>query len=190
MVRLAKILQEPSATLYPVPAALVSSAAPGYRPNIITLAWVGVVASAPPQIGISIRPSRHSHALIAESGEFVVNIPTEGELGATDYCGSVSGCQVDKFAACGFTAVAASKLAHAPLIAECPVNIECQVTKSLDLGSHTLFIGQVVAVHVEEALLDQEGRIDHLRAKPFAYAQGKYYSLDRFLGRHGFSVAR
>ncbi len=187
---MAKILQEPSTILYPLPAAMISCADAEGRPNIITLAWVGTVASTPPHVAIGVRPSRHSHRIIASSGEFVVNIPSAGQLHATDYCGCVSGREVDKFAACGFTPSPASQLKYAPTIAECPVNIECKVAHSLKLGSHTLFIGQVVAVQVEESILDEEGRIDYQRARPFAYVNRNYYALGDLLGQHSLSMRK
>ena len=187
---MAKILQEPSTILYPLPAAMISCADAEGQPNIITLAWVGTVASAPPQVAIGVRPSRHSHRIIAASGEFVVNIPSASQLHATDYCGSVSGREVDKFAACGLTPGPASKLKYAPIIAECPANIECKVAHSLNLGSHTLFIGQVVAVQVEESVLDEEGQIDYQRARPFAYVNRNYYALGDLLGQYGLSVRK
>jgi flavin reductase (DIM6/NTAB) family NADH-FMN oxidoreductase RutF len=172
--------------LYPVPVVLVTCTDDSGRPNIITLAWAGVVCSEPPQIGIAIRPGRHSHGLVEKSGQFVVNIPSEDLLEAVDICGTVSGRDVDKFARTGLTPEPALRVAP-PLIGECPVNMECAVRQKLSLGSHDLFIGEVVAVHVDTAVLAEKGRIDFAKAKPFTYNQGEYWGLGNMLERHGFT---
>ena len=175
--------------LYAVPVVLVTCVDDCGRANIITLAWVGVVCSEPPQIGIAIRPDRYSHGLIEKSGQFVVNIPGEDLLGAADICGTVSGRDVDKFARTGLTPEPASQVAP-PLIAECPVNIECVLRHKLTLGSHDLFIGEVVAVHVDRTVLTEKGRIDFAKAKPVTYNQGEYWGLGCMLERHGFTRRR
>lgn len=184
---MAKIELAPREALYPAPVVLVTCAdrAKG-RGNIITIAWCGVVCSAPPQIGISIRPSRYSHNLITLAQDFAVNIPTTAILEKTDRCGTISGRDIDKFAACSFTPLAASKIT-APLIGECPVNIECTLTKVIPLGAHDLFVGTVVAVHADEAILDGRGTIDYRKAKPFVYNQGDYWDLGSKIGSYGFS---
>jgi len=175
--------------LYPVPVALVTCVDDSGRPNIVTLAWVGVVCSEPPQIGIAIRPDRYSHALTEESGQFVVNIPSENLLSAADICGTLSGRDIDKFARTGLTPEPASQ-ATPPLIAECPVNMECMLRQKLPLGSHDLFIGEVVAVHVDSTVLTEKGRIDFAKAKPITYNQGEYWGLGNMLERHGFTRRR
>jgi flavin reductase (DIM6/NTAB) family NADH-FMN oxidoreductase RutF len=185
---MAKIKKRPSTYLYPAPVILATCGAE--KPNIITLAWVGTVCSDPPTVAIGVRPSRHSHALIEESGEFVINLPGEDLLEVTDHCGQVSGRDIDKFAAFGLTAEPASEV-KAPLIGECPVNLECRVTHKLPLGAHDLFLGEIVAVHVEEAVLDEGGRrIDYGKARPFVLAFAEYWGLGEAKGAYGFSVNR
>jgi flavin reductase (DIM6/NTAB) family NADH-FMN oxidoreductase RutF len=156
------------------------------RPNIITLAWAGVVCSEPPQLGIAVRPSRHSYHILRRSGQFVVNIPTQDVLHATDVCGTVSGRDHDKFALTGLTPLPATRVS-APLIAECPVNLECLLRHQLALGSHDLFIGEVVVEHVRHDIMGEHGRPDFGKARPFTYTRGEYWGLGEFLGNHGLS---
>lgn len=180
-----KIMQEPGTVLFPVPAVLVSCGE-GSSANVITLAWVGTLCSEPPLIGIGVRPSRHSHGLIKKYGEFVVNIPRADQVRWVDHCGTVSGRDEDKWATCGFSRTPASEL-QVPLIAECPVNIECELRETISLGTHSLFIGEVVAVHVEGDILDDNGRLDAVRAEPFAYLNGAYHRIGDLIGTFGFS---
>ncbi len=182
---MARITKRPGTALYPVPAVLVTCVDRAGKPNIITLAWVGTVCSAPPMVGIGVRPSRYSHDLIRDGGEFVVNIPSASIVEAVDYCGHVSGADVDKFAVTGLTPLPASKV-RPPLIAECPVNLECRVTQSLTLGAHTLFLGEIVAVHLDETVLD-DGSLDVRLAQPIAFANGEYWTLGDRLGTYGLS---
>lgn len=176
-------VQKPGSTaLYPVPAVMVTCGVE--RPNIITLAWVGTLCSDPPSVGIGVRLERYSHHLIAETGEFVVNVPGAGQVDAVDYCGHVSGRDVDKWAARGLTPAPASKVS-VPLIAECPVALECRVTQRLTLGSHDLFVGEVLAVQLDESVLDERGRLDYAQAQPFAYLGGYYWQIGELLGRFG-----
>ena len=183
---MAKQVRGLSEALYPVPVVLVTAAKPGGGANIITLAWVGIVCSDPPSISISIRPSRYSHGLIKEAGEFVINVPTEDILRETDRCGMVSGRDVDKFKECSFTAEKAT-VVGAPLIKECPVSIECKTRQVLSLGAHDLFIGEVVAVHADDKILDG-GRIDYARARPVVFNQGEYWNLAKKIGTYGSSA--
>jgi len=164
----------PQTLLYPVPVVLATSGDLGGRKNIITLAWTGVVNSEPPMVSISVRPARYSHDLIAQTGEFVVNIPKADHLEAVKLCGSASGRTTDKFAATGLSAVPATEV-RAPLIAECPVNLECRVKQVISLGSHDLFLGEIVAVHVSQEVLDERGQIDPAKAHPLAYCQGNFW---------------
>jgi flavin reductase (DIM6/NTAB) family NADH-FMN oxidoreductase RutF len=173
-----KIDKAPSTLFYPCPAVLVTSVNWEGRPNIITLAWAGVACSDPPTISLGIRPSRYSYGLIEQSREFVVNLPTLSILKETDYCGRVSGRDHDKFAETKLTAEPSTKV-RAPLIKECPVNLECTLQQIVKLGSHDLFLGRVVAVHVEKTMLDANGRIDYSKAQPFVYNQEKYWKLGR-----------
>lgn len=187
-IQVAKIIRKPSTYLYPVPVVLVTCGIE--KPNIITLAWVGTVCSDPPMVGIAVRPDRHSHHLIEETGEFVVNIPGEELLEATDRCGHASGRETDKFAATGLTPEPASEV-RTPLIAECHVNMECKVRQKLELGAHDLFLGEVVAVHVDEEVLDEGGRrIDYGSARPFVLTFAEYRGLGEPLGTYGCSVKR
>lgn len=183
-----KIKLPPSEALYPVPVVLVSSGDKD-EANIITIAWCGVVCSLPPLLSISIRPSRHSHKIISRAGDFVINIPKEDLLEKTDFCGIVSGSSTDKFKSCNFTKRSSSKISSL-MIEECPVNIECKVVKRLNLGTHDMFIGQVLAVNANEEMLGKDGRIDYNKAKPVVYNQGEYWNLGRKMGHYGFSSKR
>jgi flavin reductase (DIM6/NTAB) family NADH-FMN oxidoreductase RutF len=138
-------------------------------------------------LSISIRPSRYSNELIKQQGEFAVNLPTVDLVRVTDYCGSVSGRKVDKFEATGLTPLPA-KAIETVIIAECPVNIECQVTQVLPLGVHDLFLGKVVAVQVDESILNEAGDLDLTKTELFTYSGARYWSLGQLLGTHGFSI--
>ncbi len=177
-----KVLRPGTTALYPVPAVLVSCGVE--RPNIITLAWVGTLCSDPPTVGIGVRPGRYSHGLIAASGEFVVNLPRADQVAVVDYCGQVSGREVDKWAACRLTPVNGSKV-HTPLIAECPIALECRVAQQVTLGSHDLFIGEVLAVQVDEEIVDAQEGMQYERAQLLTYAGGDYFRLGERLGRFG-----
>ncbi len=184
---MAKHTRKPQTWLYPVPAVLVSCQHEG-QANIITLAWAGIVCSSPVMVGLGIRPERHSYGIIKKSGEFVVNMPQASQVELVDHCGVVSGREHDKFAECGFTPLSGTMI-KAPLIDECPVNLECQVRKILPLGTHDLFIGEVVLVHYDEELM-VNGRFDLSAADPLAYGFSHYFRLGELIGRHGESVLR
>jgi flavin reductase (DIM6/NTAB) family NADH-FMN oxidoreductase RutF len=175
----------PNEALYPAPVVLVSCAHRN-KANIIAIAWCGVVCSEPPLLSISVRPSRHSYSIIKEAHDFVVNIPDEPLLEKCDFCGITSGKTTDKFGACGFTKSPAYEVSS-PLIEECPVNIECRLVKTVELGTHEMFIGQVVAVHADDDILDARGNIDYKKAAPIVYNRGEYWGLGKRLGTHGFS---
>jgi flavin reductase (DIM6/NTAB) family NADH-FMN oxidoreductase RutF len=181
----------PNTLLYPVPVVLVSCVGNDSVPNIITIAWTGVICSDPPMVSISVRPSRFSHNLIQESQEFVVNLPTEKIIEETDFCGIVSGRKVDKFFQTKFTALPAQKV-KAPLIKECPVNLECVVKNTITLGTHDMFLGEIVALHVDEDKLDAKGRVDVFALSPLAYCPtvSEYWSLGSQLGVYGFSKGK
>jgi flavin reductase (DIM6/NTAB) family NADH-FMN oxidoreductase RutF len=185
---MAKVSKKPGTYLYPLPPCLITCG-PLERPNIITLAWVGTLCSEPPIIGISIRPSRYSHGLVKQSGEFAVNVPTAEMVRAVDSCGNVSGRTEDKFRAMGLTAVPA-QLIQTAVIRECPLNIECQVVQTIHLGSHDLFLGKVVAVHVDEALLDAQGEIDLGKANALAYGSRSYWALGHLVEKQGYTAGR
>lgn len=183
-----KIALPPSEALYPVPVVLVSCLnKEGTSSSIITIAWCGVVSTKPPALSISIRPSRFSYKLIKETGDFVVNIPTEDLMIKSDMCGMKSGRAVDKFKLCSFTKIPSSKISS-PMIQECPINIECRLKHTISLGSHDMFIGEVVAVHVDDRILDDKGGIDYKLARPFVYNQGEYWNLGKKIGHYGCSA--
>ncbi len=154
---MAKISFKPGNMLYPLPAVMVSVADREGRTNIITVAWAGTICTNPPMVSISVRPSRYSHHMILETGGFVINLTTRALVRATDYCGVRSGRDVDKWKEAGLTPVR-SDVVDAPCIAECPVNIECRVVRTEQLGSHDMFIAEVAAVHVDDRYMDGKGR--------------------------------
>lgn len=183
-----------STILNPVPVVMVSCAGKDpskeeERPNIVTIAWAGTVNSEPPMVSISVRKSRHSHKLISETGEFVVNLVNKGLAKSCDYCGVKSGKDEDKFASCGLTAVKADGLQYAYAINEAPVSISCKVKSVTELGSHDMFVGEVVAVTADKYLLDENGKLCLDKAKLVAYNHGEYYLLGEKLGFFGYSVS-
>lgn len=181
-----KIRKKAYTALFPCPVVLVTCVGSNGKPNIITLAWVGTLCSEPPIIGASIRPTRYSHKLIENSKEFVVNIPTTKILRETDYCGVTSGKDIDKFSKTKLTQEPADKV-KAPLIRECPVNMECILKDKIPLGVHDLFIGEIVQVHIDQDILDDKGNIDFKKADPVTYNQLEYWSINKKLGKCGFS---
>jgi len=181
-----KVTKSPWTALFPCPVALVTCVDSEGKPNVITLAWVGTVCSDPPTLGLGIRPKRYSYKLIEDCGEFVVNVPNKDILRDVDFCGMVSGREVDKFSETGLTPQPAEKV-KPPLIQECPINMECVVKKKLPLGTHHLFLGEIVHVHVDEDILNENGEIDFSRVAPFVYNDGEYWSLHKKIGIYGFS---
>ena|SRR3989338_8170858 len=182
-----KIAFPPHEALYPEPCVLVTSHDPVLKiDNIITIAWCGVASSKPPILNISIRPSRLSHSIIKSTREFVVNIPMRNLLKEVDQCGSISGRKADKFQLCNFHKEKALNVA-APLIKECPVNIECRLKEVIALGSHDMFLGEVAAVHVDEGVLKDGKDIDYKKAPPIVYNLGEYWGLGEALGSYGYS---
>jgi len=181
---------KPGNMLMPLPAVLVSCGGTGeWRANLITIAWIGSVCTDPPMLSISVKPGRHSHAIITATREFVVNVPSESEAPALDRCGVVSGRDTDKFALTGLTPGPALKVG-CPIVRECPLNIECRVRKSLGLGSHTLFLAEVVAVQVTAGIVDPKGRLRIERAGLLTFAHGHYFAVGRHIGHFGYSVRR
>lgn len=177
-----------SAMLAPVPAALVTCGSME-KPNILTIGWTGIVCTRPPMTYISVRPERFSHDIIMDSGEFVINLTTSAMVRETDFCGVKSGRDIDKFAAYGFHAVPAVKVS-APLIEESPVSIECKVTESKLLGSHTMFLAEIVGIDADEKFIDSKGKLNLQQCGLAAYAHGEYFALGRKLGDFGFSVRK
>lgn len=184
-----KIQWKPSTILNPVPAVMLTCADSEGNPNIITVAWTGTINTHPPMISVSIRKERFSYVLIKESGEFVVNLTTEKIVRETDLCGVKSGKDVDKFKLTGLHPEPASTV-KPPLIKESPVNMECVVRQVLELGTHDMFIAEVVAVNVDEELLDENGKLCLEKAGLIAYSHGEYWSLKKCLGFFGYSVQK
>ncbi len=183
----------PSTLLNPVPVIMLSCRGTGDKTsknNIITLAWVGTVNSDPPMLSVSVRKSRFSYDQIIESGEFVVNLVDKSNLRSCDYCGVKSGRDVDKFAACSLSAVKAPGLELAPAIAECPVSLSCKVRQSVELGSHVMFIAEIISITVDEKLFNKNGKLEMQKAGLVAYSHGEYFALSGLEGFFGFSVAK
>jgi len=180
-----KIERKASTALLPTPVVLLSVAGHDKeKPNIITLAWVGTVCSDPPMLSVAIRPTRHSHRLVDVAREFVVNVPRAGQLTEVDLAGVWSGAEHDKFAELGLIATPASRV-NAPLIEECPINIECVVRHQMTLGAHDLYIAEIVAVQYDQDLLDARGRVQTRKLAPIAYVEGEYWSLGERIGTYG-----
>ena len=186
---MAKQQWKPGNMLYPLPAVMVTVRGKNGEDNIITVAWAGTVCTNPPMVSISVRPERYSCHMLEESKEFVINLTTEKLCYATDYCGVRSGRDVDKFKEMKLTKTEAS-LVNAPMIEESPVNVECRVEKIEKLGSHNMFIARVLAVHADEAYMDENGRFDLNKACPMVYSHGEYYGLGKKLGSFGYSVKK
>lgn len=178
-----------STLLNPEPPVLVSCGSLE-KPNLITIGWTGTICTQPSMVSVSIRPERYSYSLIKESGQFAVNLPTEPLVRAVDWCGVKSGRDCDKFAAMGLHAAPGSVLTGCPILAESPLNLECRVTQIIPLGSHDLFLAEVVACDVDESLLDENGRLCLSRARLIVYSHGDYLALGRKLGSFGYSVRK
>ena len=178
----------PGTLLSPLPAVMVS-VGDVENSNIITVAWTGILSSEPPRAYVSVRPSRHSHKMLLERGEFVINLTTEDLAYATDFSGIYTGAKIDKFEKLSLTK-AKSKVVAAPTIAESPLSFECRVFERLSFGTHDVFMADIVNVSVNEELLDEKGRICLDKAGLMAYAHGEYYALGEKLGKFGFSAAK
>ena len=172
----------------PLPPVMVTCS-DGEQDNIITIAWTGIVNTIPPKTYISVRPSRHSYNIIKESGEFVINLTPASLIKTADYCGIYTGAKVDKFAKCGLTKTEASQVS-VPLIEECPLSLECRVTDIIPLGSHHMFLADIVAVDVDDSLLDKDGKLHLERAGLAAFAHGEYFEIGKKIGNFGFSVKK
>ena len=178
-----------SEMLSPVPAVMVSLGE-GDEANIITIAWTGIINSRPPMTYISVRKERHSHDILMRTREFVINLTTEALAGKTDWCGVRSGRDYDKWKETGLTKEPAS-VVKCPMIAESPVNLECRVTEVKELGSHDMFMAEIVKVHVDDSIIDEDGHFDVVKAGLLAYIHGHYYTVSRKpVGRFGFSVMK
>lgn len=186
---MAKQVWKGGTLIYPVPAVMVSCGKLEGEKNIITVAWTGTINTNPPMAYISLRPERHSYNIIKESGEFVINLTTEDMAKACDFCGVKSGRDTDKFEKMRLTAAPASHVG-APIIYESPMNIECKVKKIVPLGSHHMFIADVVAVDVSDEYFDKSGKFHFNKSKPVCYSHGEYFGLGKSLGTFGFSVRK
>lgn len=180
---------KPGNMLYPVPAVMVSVADREGNTNIITVAWTGTVCSDPAMLYISVRPERHSYHMLRETGEFVVNLTTKKLTRAADYCGVRSGRDVDKWKEMNLTPGKAQKVC-APIIEESPVNLECRVTEVKELGTHHMFLAEVVAVDVDEAYLNDKGKFELNSTELVAYSHGEYLETGKCLGTFGYSVKK
>lgn len=180
---------KPGNMLYPVPAVMVSCQRKTEKPNIITAAWAGTVCSDPVMVSVSIRKERYSYDIVKESGEYVINLVTKDLVFAADYCGVRSGRDVDKFAQMRLTPLPSRKV-HAPGIAESPVNLECQVRQVISLGSHDMFLAEVVGVTVDGRYMDEKGKFHLNDAGLVAYSHGEYFQLGKKIGQFGYSVRK
>ena len=186
---MAKQSWKPGNMLYPVPVVMVSCQRGEEKPNIITVAWAGTICSNPPMLSISVRPERYSYPIIRETGEFVVNLVTKSLARAADYCGVESGSKVDKFAQMKLTPCV-SQLVKAPGIMESPVNMECRVTEVKELGSHHMFLAEIINVNISEEYLDEHGKFHLNDAGMVSYSHGEYFVLGERLGGFGYSVKK
>lgn len=185
---MSKIKLRGGALLAPVPPVMVSCGTME-RANILTVAWTGILNTIPPKTYISVRKKRHSYLIIKDRGEFILNLTPTALVRAADYCGTFTGAKVDKFQKCGLTPIKAEEV-DAPLIAECPISLCCRVTDVVEMGSHDMFVADIVAVYADESLLDEQGKLHIERADLCAYAHGDYYALGKQIGRFGFSAAK
>ena len=185
---MSKVQLKSANLLAPLPVVMVS-VGDNDKSNIITVAWTGTINSVPPRVYVSIRHDRFSYDMLKNSGEFVINFTTEKLLPACDWCGIRSGKEVDKFAEMGFTKGKANCVS-VPLIHESPINVECKVFDVLNLGSHDMFLADVLCVDVDEEYLDEQGAIDYTKVRPVNYQHGNYYATGRQLGRFGFATQK
>lgn len=185
---MSKVAWKGGALLAPVPPVLVT-VGDGERENVFTVAWTGLINTIPPKTYISVRPQRYSYDIIKNSGEFVLNLTPSSLIAACDWCGIHTGRKVDKFKKWNLTKVPASEVG-VPLIEECPLSLECKVFDCIELGTHHMFLADIVAVDVNEDLLDKDGRLHLERAGLAAFAHGEYFELGKSLGKFGFSVKK
>ena len=185
---MSKVTWKPGTFLYPLPAVMVSCG-DMEKSNIITVAWTGIINTDPAMVYISVRPSRYSYNLIKEKGEFVINLTTKDLAYATDWCGVKTGAKIDKFKEMKLTKEKA-KFVKCPMIKESPVSVECKVREVRELGSHHMFVAEVLAINADEKYIDDKGAFDISKCDLIAYSNGNYYSLGKKIGRFGFSVQK
>ena len=178
----------PGALTAPLPPAMVT-VGDMENSNVLTVAWTGILATVPPKTYISVRPSRHSYGILKERGEFVINLPSEDMARTVDFVGIYTGKKMDKFERCGLTR-AESRCVSAPTVAECPLALECRVTEVIPMGSHDVFIADILSVSAKEELMDEGGRLRLDEAKLLAYAHGEYFALGKRIGTFGFSAKK
>ncbi len=181
---------KPGNMIYPLPAVLVSCGSEPTEYSVLTVAWVGTLCTNPPMCYISVRPERHSYSIIQKNKEFVINLTTKEMAYATDWCGVRSGRDYDKFKEMGLTPGKA-EVVNSPIIEESPVSIECRVKEIIPLGSHHMFIADVVNVQADDRYLDQEtGKFELSAANPLVYLHGGYFELGKKIGKFGWSVEK
>lgn len=180
---------KPGNMLYPLPTVMVSCGRENEKPNIITIAWAGTVNTDKPMVSISVKKTRYSYDILKEMEEFVINLVTKDLTYAADFCGVRSGSNVDKFEEMKLTPLP-SQYVKAPGIAESPVNIECKVKQVIPLGSHDMFVAEVLGVTVDERYMDEKGKFHLNSAVPVAYSHGEYYTLGERIGKFGYSVQK
>lgn len=185
---MSKLKWKPGTMVYPLPPVMVSCG-DMKSSNILTVAWTGIICTEPAMTYVSIRKERHSYNMIKDSGEFVINLTSAELAKVVDFCGVRSGKDIDKFKTCDLTKEAACEIS-APMIKECPINIECKVKEIKELGSHDMFIAEIVAVNVDDRYLDETGRFNMEACNLLAYSHGEYYALGEKLGKFGFSVEK
>ena len=185
---MSKVTWKPGTFLYPIPAVMVSCGTME-KSNIITVAWTGIMNTDPAMVYISVRPTRYSYNIIKECGEFVINLTTEKLAYATDWCGVKTGAKVDKFKEMHLTKEPA-KFVRSPMIKESPVSVECRVKEIKKLGTHHMFIAEVLGINADEKYIDEKGAFDISKCDLIAYSNGNYYSLDKKIGKFGFSVQK
>ena len=185
---MSKVIWKPGTFLYPIPAVMVSCGNME-ESNIITVAWTGILNSDPAMLYISVRPERHSYEIIKNSGEFVINLTTKDLVYATDWCGVKSGKNVDKFKEMNLTKEP-SNFIKCPCIKESPVSVECKVIDIKELGTHSMFIANVLSINADEQYIDETGKFDISKCDLISYSNGNYYSMGEQLGKFGFSVQK
>ncbi len=187
-----KKILNPSASLLPCPIGLITTQSVGGKPNIITLAWMGMIASDPPMVSISVRATRFSHKLLKENGDFVINIPDARDLEKIDFCGTVSGKNTDKFKEANYTFEQAGKV-KAPIILECPVNIECRTREVVSYLTHNAFLAEILSIQVDEEILEKEGgkwNIEKINPLVYCPPSQEYWTLGKKVGNYGFTKGK
>lgn len=185
---MSKVMWKPGTFVYPIPTVMVSCGTME-KSNIITVAWTGIINTDPAMVYISVRPTRYSYNIIKEQGEFVINLTTEDLARTTDWCGVKTGAKVNKFKEMNLHKEKAN-IVKCPMIKESPVSVECKVKEIKELGSHTMFIAEVVAINADDKYIDDKGAFDISKCNLISYANGGYYSMGKKVGKFGFSVKK